>query len=218
VSWTHDLVATLRRLVGARERPADPVVGDVPAPSEAPIQAPEPVATAAVQPELLEPEIVEPEPLVAAIAPETAPDVAAPIEPERASPVPEARSAAGPGSLTLRLESERGPASVFEVTRSGATIGRAHESTIRLDDLSVSRRHARIAWKQGAYWLSDVGSMGGTWVDGSKLNAPRRIAAGQRIDIGVCRLTVAAAPQLPVSSGSSSHSGNGSGSRRSGGA
>ena len=31
--------------------------------------------------------------------------------------------------------------------------------------------------------------MGGTWVDGVKLNAPRRIAAGQVIDIGVCRLT-----------------------------
>jgi hypothetical protein len=32
--------------------------------------------------------------------------------------------------------------------------------------------------------------MGGTWVDGTRLNAPRRIAAGDVIDIGLCRLTV----------------------------
>ena len=54
----------------------------------------------------------------------------------------------------------------------------------------MSRKHARISYKQGAYWLSDLGSMGGTWVDGTKLAAPRRVATGQTIDIGVCRLTV----------------------------
>ena len=82
---------------------------------------------------------------------------------------------------------------MFAVTKSGATIGRGPESTIQLADLSVSRKHAKITYKQGAYWLSDVGSMGGTWLDGTKLAAPRRVAAGQTIDIGVCRLTVVSA-------------------------
>jgi FHA domain-containing protein len=78
----------------------------------------------------------------------------------------------------------------FTVAKTSATLGRGQENTIRLDDLSVSRRHARIAYRQGGYWLSDLGSMGGTWVDGTRLNAPRRIAAGEVIDIGLCRLTV----------------------------
>jgi len=95
----------------------------------------------------------------------------------------------------LRLETERGSRSTFEVTKSGATIGRGPESTIQLPDLSVSRKHARITYKQGAYWLSDLGSMGGTWVDGTKLAAPRRVAMGQTIDIGVCRLTVVSADE-----------------------
>ena len=81
------------------------------------------------------------------------------------------------------------PPATFTVAKAAATIGRGQENTIRLDDLSVSRRHARIAYKQGGYWLSDTGSMGGTWVDGTRLNAPYRIAAGQLIDIGLCRLT-----------------------------
>ncbi len=97
--------------------------------------------------------------------------------------------------LTLRLETERGSRSTFQVTKTGATIGRGPESTIQLADLSVSRKHARIAYRQGAYWLSDLGSMGGTWVDGTKLAAPRRVATGQTIDIGVCRLRVVAAAE-----------------------
>jgi len=82
------------------------------------------------------------------------------------------------------------PAATFAVAKASATIGRGQENTIRLDDLSVSRRHARVAYRQGGYWLSDLGSMGGTWVNGTRLNAPRRIAAGEVIDIGLCRLTV----------------------------
>jgi FHA domain-containing protein len=82
------------------------------------------------------------------------------------------------------------PPATFTVAKTAATIGRGQENTIRLDDLSVSRRHARITYKQGGYWLSDTGSMGGTWVDGTRLNAPHRIGSGQIIDIGLCRLTV----------------------------
>ena len=91
------------------------------------------------------------------------------------------------GALVLTLAT---PPATFTVAKAAATIGRGQENTIRLDDLSVSRRHARIAYKQGGYWLSDTGSMGGTWVDGTRLNAPYRIGSGQTIDIGLCRLTV----------------------------
>jgi len=90
--------------------------------------------------------------------------------------------------LLLRLVSERGPAPTFEVTRSGATLGRGPDNTIRLDDLSVSRQHARITYRQGGYWLSDLKSTSGTWVDGAKLNASSRLAAGQIISIGILRL------------------------------
>lgn len=120
---------------------------------------------------------------------ETPPSVAeAPVQARAPVTAPPAS-----GGLVLRLETERGSRSTFEVAKSGATIGRGPESTIQLSDLSVSRKHARITYKQGAYWLSDLGSMGGTWIDGSKLAAPRRVAAGQTIDIGVCRLTVISA-------------------------
>jgi hypothetical protein len=160
------------------------VVAEVPAPvREAPtmVEKVPPVlaeAPAAVEQELLE---IEEAP---AVVPEAPPEVVR----------PPAQVAPG-GGVTLRLESERGPRSTFEVTKTGATIGRGPESTIQLSDLSVSRKHAKITYKQGAYWLSDLGSMGGTWIDGTKLAAPRRVATGQTIDIGLCRLTVVAAAE-----------------------
>ena len=125
---------------------------------------------------------------VVQVAPVAEPAPLIPEAPVLARPTVTA-PASGVG-LVLCLETERGSRSTFEVTKSGATIGRGPESTIQLADLSVSRKHARITYKQGAYWLSDLGSMGGTWVDGTKLAAPRRVATGQTIDIGVCRLTV----------------------------
>ena len=136
-------------------------------------------------------------PAAVAEAPPVPEEVAPPVVQEEAPPevIPPPVPVAAAGGVTLRLESERGPQSTFEVTKSGATIGRGPESTIQLADLSVSRKHAKITYKQGAYWLSDLGSMGGTWLDGTKLAAPRRVATGQTIDIGLCRLTVVAAAE-----------------------
>ena len=74
------------------------------------------------------------------------------------------------------------PPTTFTVAKTSATLGRGQENTIRLDDLSVSRRHARIAYRQGGYWLSDLGSMGGTWVgrNATERAAPDRLRRGDR--------------------------------------
>jgi FHA domain-containing protein len=176
------------------ETPAQQV--EVTAPPPAPVR---PVA------EVAEPPAPEPVATIYESLPQEAPvfaEAPAVIEEAQAlaeelpTPIEEARTELEPAladGVTLRLANERGSPSTFQVTKSGATIGRGPESTIQLADLSVSRKHARIAYKQGAYWLSDLGSMGGTWVDGTKLAAPRRVEAGQTIDIGLCRLVVVAA-------------------------
>jgi len=174
VSKVEKLFASLKRLI---EASPGPVTQDDPPPVDA-------VSSLVVEP--------------AGPAPVETPAEAAALVEEAAFPTPEPseevgdpESAAPAGAgLVLRLETEREPAPTFEVTRSGATVGRGAENAIRLEDLSVSRRHARITYRQGAYWLSDLGSMGGTWVDGTRLNAARRVVAGQLIDIGVCRLRV----------------------------
>ncbi|MEX2046719.1 MAG: FHA domain-containing protein [Chloroflexota bacterium] len=137
-------------------------------------------------PEPPEPEPPTPEPEPLATQAETLPPVPAAATRDAVEAPTPAVEIAG-DALVLTLGS---PPATFSVAKTSATIGRGQENTIRLDDLSVSRRHARIAYRQGGYWLSDLGSMGGTWVAGARLSAPRRIAAGEVIDIGHCRLTV----------------------------
>jgi pSer/pThr/pTyr-binding forkhead associated (FHA) protein len=137
-------------------------VADAPGPSESVAEAPAPTLSPEPEPTLFE-------------ATQAVVDV------------PTAATQQVAGALVLTLAT---PPATFTVAKAAATIGRGQENTIRLDDISVSRRHARIAYKQGGYWLSDTGSMGGTWVDGTRLNAPHRIGSGQVIDIGLCRLTV----------------------------
>lgn len=186
-SLHEDDLAEVRAALEAVAEP--PVEADEPE-AEAPVTADEPKAEAPVTD--------EPEAAVLFPVPEptaTPASVSAPLSsPTLLSPqLAETGDVAAPlggrvgDALLLTLGT---PPTTFTVAKTSATLGRGQENTIRLDDLSVSRRHARIAYRQGGYWLSDLGSMGGTWVDGTRLNAPRRIAFGEVIDIGLCRLTV----------------------------
>jgi hypothetical protein len=201
VSGLDKLLARFKALFAPSPPASPPQEVDV-----TPPPPPPPVVSEVAETHLAEPIVPVAEPTVAAAErrlAEEPPELAerpmatatAVEAPTLVDEVPTELEPAPAGGLTLRLETERGSKSTFEVTKSGATIGRGPESTIQLPDLSVSRKHARITYKQGAYWLSDLGSMGGTWIDGTKLAAPRRVAAGQTIDIGLCRLLVVAAAE-----------------------
>jgi putative peptide zinc metalloprotease protein len=67
-------------------------------------------------------------------------------------------------------------------------IGRSPGSTLRLDDPSVSRTHARISADEAR--IEDAGSSHGTWVDGAMLDAPAPLRDGMRIRIGDQELTI----------------------------
>ncbi|WP_343396466.1 Ig-like domain repeat protein [Candidatus Amarobacter glycogenicus] len=50
-----------------------------------------------------------------------------------------------------------------------ALIGRGEGSNIHIDDFSISRRHARLTVDSGRLLVEDLGSVGGTFVDGERL-------------------------------------------------
>jgi pSer/pThr/pTyr-binding forkhead associated (FHA) protein len=65
------------------------------------------------------------------------------------------------------------------------TLGRAHDSTIVLDDDYASSRHARIYPDQNGQWIvEDLGSTNGTYLDRSRLTTPPPIGPGSPIRIG----------------------------------
>jgi hypothetical protein len=65
------------------------------------------------------------------------------------------------------------------------TLGRAHDSTIVLDDDFASSRHARIFPDPSGQWVvEDLGSTNGTYLDRAKISGPTPVPLGVPIRIG----------------------------------
>ena len=63
-------------------------------------------------------------------------------------------------------------------------IGRAPEAELRLDDTFVSSQHARIFGRNGSWYVEDLGSTNGTFVNEQKLMAPAMVQPGDSIRVG----------------------------------
>lgn len=85
-----------------------------------------------------------------------------------------------------RLVVLEGPRAGTELPLSASPLllGRAQEATLVLDDDYASGRHARL-FPQGSRWfLEDLGSTNGTFVDENQLTRAQPVEPGQRIRIG----------------------------------
>jgi len=73
------------------------------------------------------------------------------------------RSQTGPGVLELLDSGEQSP--LFELDKQAVQIGRIADNDIVLPDPNVSRVHARVEQRDGAYLITDLESTNGTWVN-----------------------------------------------------
>ena len=60
-------------------------------------------------------------------------------------------------------------------------IGRSEGVTVRLGDSSISRQHATIRREGVNYWLADLGSANGSYVNEVALTSARMLSNGDRI-------------------------------------
>ena len=63
-------------------------------------------------------------------------------------------------------------------------IGRADDSTLVLDDDYASTRHARLTQQGQEYFLEDLGSTNGTYLDRARVTTPTPVPIGVPIRIG----------------------------------
>jgi adenylate cyclase len=63
-------------------------------------------------------------------------------------------------------------------------IGRSEGVTVRLGDSSISRQHATIRREGGNYWLVDLGSANGSYVNDVALTSARMLSNGDRLQFG----------------------------------
>ncbi len=64
------------------------------------------------------------------------------------------------------------------------TIGRANDCTLVLDDDYASGHHARVFPRDGQWYVEDLGSTNGTYLDRQKLSGPAPAPVGVPIRIG----------------------------------
>ncbi len=70
------------------------------------------------------------------------------------------------------------------LTSAPVLIGRAEDSTLILDDDYASSRHARLTLQGNSYWLEDLGSTNGTYLDRTRVSTPVPVPALTPIRIG----------------------------------
>ncbi len=79
-----------------------------------------------------------------------------------------------------------GPLSGTKITLGDQPIliGRADDSTLVLTDDFASSRHARLTNRGGQWYVEDLGSTNGTYLNRKKVTAPIAIRKGDRLQIG----------------------------------
>ena len=102
--------------------------------------------------------------------------------PPRAAAVGRKRGQKGPRTLVVTA----GPLAGTKITLGDQPIliGRADDSTLVLTDDFASSRHARLTNRGGQWYVEDLGSTNGTYLDQQRVQGPLLIGAGQPIRIG----------------------------------
>jgi pSer/pThr/pTyr-binding forkhead associated (FHA) protein len=68
------------------------------------------------------------------------------------------------------------------------TVGR--HGTLPISDDFASGNHARFRIAHGLWYLEDLGSTNGTWLNGRRIHASQRLKKGDKIKIGHALMTV----------------------------
>jgi len=87
------------------------------------------------------------------------------------------------------------PPERFETESDAIIIGRRPDEDQRVDlelekDEYVSRVHSIISRKKDRYWVQDLGSVNGTWVNGKEITEKTLLSPGSTIQIGYTTITV----------------------------
>ncbi|MDO5534422.1 MAG: FHA domain-containing protein [Propionibacteriaceae bacterium] len=93
-----------------------------------------------------------------------------------------------PGASALAVV--RGPnvGATYILDQETVTVGRHPQSDIFLDDVTVSRHHARFTERGGHTWVADLNSLNGTYVNRTLIDGEVALRSGDEVQIGKFRL------------------------------
>ncbi len=102
------------------------------------------------------------------------------------TPRPAAR--ARPPRSVVVLGEKGGKARTFGLNGDQLQIGRADACQVQLADTYVSQFHARIYPRDGGWYVEDLGSTNGTYLNQRRITAPAELRAGDHLRVGKTNL------------------------------
>ncbi|WP_425708810.1 FHA domain-containing protein [Georgenia sp. Z1491] len=92
------------------------------------------------------------------------------------------------GSALMIVQHGPNSGARFLLDAASTSVGRHPRSDIFLDDVTVSRHHCEFLVRDGGVDVRDVGSLNGTYVNRTRIDAVR-LRAGDEVQVGKYRLT-----------------------------
>jgi hypothetical protein len=93
----------------------------------------------------------------------------------------------GHAALVIRSGGNRVGES-FPLEGDRMTVGRRPDSDVFLDDVTVSRDHALVVKRGGDFYLDDLGSLNGTYVNRRRIES-HKLSDGDELQVGKYKLT-----------------------------
>jgi FHA domain len=107
------------------------------------------------------------------------------LAPSREVGIVTARPPVHSGRLVVVKSAELDEGLDFELDSAQLTVGRGGQNDVALpSDDYASARHARFEPRQDGVWVQDLGSTNGTYLNGARLERPRRLAHGDVVRVG----------------------------------
>ena len=89
-----------------------------------------------------------------------------------------------PGISDVVVHADGAKTRTVRVASDSLVIGRAPECELAIDDTYVSQQHARVFAKGGSWYVEDLGSTNGTFVNDQRLSSPAMVQAGDKVRTG----------------------------------
>ncbi|MDB5063645.1 MAG: putative FtsK/SpoIIIE family protein [Chloroflexi bacterium] len=90
----------------------------------------------------------------------------------------------------LRVAGGLGAGADIPLARGSLVLGRDPACDLVFGDPTVSRRHARLTVSATEVLIEDMGSTGGTWVEGARISGPTPAAIGAVVELGNVQFTL----------------------------